>query len=268
MSTTTQTWRARLRPVAIPNEHGGWGFLLEPLLLGLLVAPSWAGVWIAVAALGAFLARHPLRLTLTDWRRGRRFNRTRLAERFVLFYGGLAAAGLILAALTAGPEALWPLLFATPLLMTHLTYEMRGDTRQLLPELTGPAALAANAACITLAGGWQPDPALALWIIVVARAIPSVLYVRARLRLERGQTAPIGPALVTQAAGIAFVALLALAGLTHWLAVLALTLLLARAAYGLSSYRRRVPAKIVGFQEIGYGLLTVLLVALGYGLAG
>ncbi|HDL49896.1 MAG TPA: prenyltransferase, partial [Actinobacteria bacterium] len=42
----------RLRSVAMPTEHGGWGFTLEPIILGLLVAPSPAGWEIAAAALG------------------------------------------------------------------------------------------------------------------------------------------------------------------------------------------------------------------------
>jgi hypothetical protein len=40
--------------------------------------------------------------------------------------------------------------------------------------------------------------------------------------------------------------------------------LLARSVYGLSGLRRRVPAKIVGFQEIAYGLMVVLLAVSGY----
>ncbi|MBZ0296495.1 MAG: YwiC-like family protein [Anaerolineae bacterium] len=36
--------RPNLRSVALPAEHGGWGFLIEPILLGLLVAFSVNGV--------------------------------------------------------------------------------------------------------------------------------------------------------------------------------------------------------------------------------
>jgi hypothetical protein len=60
-----------LRAVALPPEHGGWGFVLEPLILGLAVAPSAAGAALAFFALGAFLARHPLKLLLNDVSRGR-----------------------------------------------------------------------------------------------------------------------------------------------------------------------------------------------------
>ena len=67
------------RPVALPAEHGGWGFLAEPVVLGLVLAPSAAGLCLALAALAAFLARHPLRLALIDRRKGVRYPRTGLA---------------------------------------------------------------------------------------------------------------------------------------------------------------------------------------------
>src|SRR5512136_2263107 len=64
-----------LKAVALPAEHGGWGFLAEPVILGLVLAPSAAGVCLALAALAAFLARHPLRLLLLDRRKGTRYPR-------------------------------------------------------------------------------------------------------------------------------------------------------------------------------------------------
>ncbi|MCB0972737.1 MAG: YwiC-like family protein, partial [Acidimicrobiales bacterium] len=57
--------------MAMPTEHGGWGLTLEPVVLGLLVAPSIAGTCIGLAAIVAFLARTPLRIVLVDLRRRR-----------------------------------------------------------------------------------------------------------------------------------------------------------------------------------------------------
>jgi hypothetical protein len=39
---------------------------------------------------------------------------------------------------------------------------------------------------------------------------------------------------------------------------------LARAAWGLSDYRWRSSVKGLGFLEMGFGFLTVVLIALGY----
>ncbi|RLE22124.1 MAG: hypothetical protein DRJ50_08160, partial [Actinobacteria bacterium] len=51
--------RSPWRSVAIPSEHGGWGLTGEPILLGLLLAFSWAGAAVGAAALLAFLVRTP-----------------------------------------------------------------------------------------------------------------------------------------------------------------------------------------------------------------
>jgi hypothetical protein len=73
--------RAPLRTVALPHEHGGWGLTLEPVLLGLLVAPSVAGGALGAAAVLAFLVRTPLKVVGVDWWRHRHLPRTRLAAR-------------------------------------------------------------------------------------------------------------------------------------------------------------------------------------------
>ena len=62
--------RVRLRQIVLPTEHGSWGFLLEPIVAGVAVAFSAASVWIAVAVIGAFLARRPLQVLINVWRRG------------------------------------------------------------------------------------------------------------------------------------------------------------------------------------------------------
>ena len=43
----------------LPREHGAWAFLLLPIAAGLVTAPSWGGVLVALGALGVFLARGP-----------------------------------------------------------------------------------------------------------------------------------------------------------------------------------------------------------------
>jgi hypothetical protein len=66
--------------VALPSEHGGWSLTLEPVALGLLVAPSWPGLALGAAALVAFVARTPLKVVLVDRWRHRWLARTRLAS--------------------------------------------------------------------------------------------------------------------------------------------------------------------------------------------
>ena len=117
--------RSMFRSVAVPTEHGGWGLTLEPGLLGLLVAPSAAGVCLAAAAMVAFVARTPLKVVLVDRRRGRTLPRTRLARRVA------AVELVVLAALVAGATVLaepwfWlPAIVAAPLILVESWFDVR-----------------------------------------------------------------------------------------------------------------------------------------------
>lgn len=256
--------RVRLRTVALPVEHGGWSLTLEPVALGLLVAPSPAGFLLAAAAAGAFMARHPFKIVAADRRRGRRFPRTAVAERFLLLYGGVALASALAAAATADSYIfLLPLLAALPLASVQLAFDAAGRSRTLIPELLGSVGLAAVAAGIALAAGRPLAASLGLWAMLAARAAPSILYVRARLGLLHGQRPSPLPTVVAHLAALALVALLAWAGVTPPVAAAALLLLLLRAVTGLYAAGAEGSAKQVGVSEIFYGAITVAVVAAG-----
>lgn len=263
-TSTPRTSQVRLKGVALPAEHGGWGFILEPVLLGLLVAPTLAGVCLGTAAFGVFLTRQPFKIALIDRRRGRRYARTIYAERFAAGYASAAALGLMGAVASAGTDLLLPLLFAVPFGLIQLIYDARSESRHWLPEVCGALALGMVASSIAVAGGWPLSTSLALWLMMAVRSVPSIAYVRTRLRLEKGHAVNTALPLALALSGLLSTLLLALPGLLPWTGVLAAALLLARAMYGLSAYRRSVPARIIGFQEIGFGLLTVLLTAAGF----
>jgi hypothetical protein len=253
-------WKA----VAIPAEHGGWGLLAEPVALGLALAPSAAGACLALAALFAFLARHPLRLVLMDLRRGARYPRTALAARFFAAFA-LAAALLLALALSLAPRPFWPaLLAAAPFALVALAYDALGRGRDALPEAAGAVALCASTAAIALAGGVAPAAAFAASALLALRALTSVLYIRARIRLDRGVPAGPGAAIAAHGAGLVAAALLARAGAAPWLGVVAFAVLLGRAARGLSPRRKPIRPQRLGFQELAFGLLTLVLLAVGY----
>lgn len=252
------------KPVALPVEHGGWGFLAEPVALGLVLAPGAAGTTLALAALAAFLARHPFRLWLSDWRKGARYPRTRLAAGFAAGYAGLAVL-LLIAASVLAPLPFWPaLLAAAPIGLVALASDARGRSRDALAEVAGAAALGATATAIALAGGAAPAFAWTAWALLALRAVTSVLYVRARIRLDRGLAAGPGLVLATHVLALAAAIQLARFGWAPWLGAGAFLLLLARAAHGLSERRSRLRPQALGYQELGYGLATLMLLAVGY----
>ncbi len=256
--------RPKLRAIALPSEHGGWGFLVEPVLLGMSVAPSLEGVQLGLAALSFFLGRQPLKIAIKDRLRGQTSRRTRWAITLLTAYG-LAGFALLTALLVRSDRTfVLPLLVALPFGALQFFFDARNRGRELLPELSGAIALGSFAAAIALLAGWELGPALSLWAILLARSLPSILYVRARLRLERGKTPNPGSVWWAHLVGLLLIGLLALQGQAPWLGVLALFVLLARAVFGLSRYRRSVRTPVLGVQEIGYGLITVFLVALGF----
>jgi YwiC-like protein len=265
-STPVVPSSVRLKTIALPPEHGAWGFPLEPILVGLGVAPSVPGTALAVAVFGAFLARHPMKIALVDRLHGKRYARTALAERAALAYSVIAVIGLAATIALAGAKPLLPLLLASPLaLLLFLSYS-RNQGRDLLPELAGASALAGTATGIALAGNKSIGLALALWVILLARDIPSIVYVRARLRLQRGKPFSRPVVLLANVLAVACIIMLVVIGLVPVLAAVAVAVLAFRAVYGLSHHRRPVRVQTIGMLEMGYGLLLAVLVILGYAL--
>jgi len=263
----TSGWPA-WRSVIIPAEHGGWGFLLEPVLLGLLVAPTGAGLLLGLATVAAFLIRQPLKILQIDRRRKLHTARTQRARRAIVALAGgagaLAGVSFAVALGQAGPAFVTPLLLAIPFGAVFLYYDLTKPGRTLQAELAAPPAMAFVAPAMAMMGGWTLPAALALWVGLTARAIPSVIYVRARIRLDRGRE----PDLIWPAA-LHVLALIVIAALI-WrdllpaTALIAYLLLLARAVWFLSPARPRISIKAIGFMEMGLGILTVLMLALRF----
>ena len=253
-----------MRSVAIPVEHGGWAFLLQPIALGLLLQPSLGGVLLGIAALSAFLARHPLKIALGDRRKGKRYVRTALAERVAAVYVLLAVAAFMpVPFLAQGP--FWvPLLIAAPLVLIQQYYDVRKKSRELAAELSGALALGSLAPAIALLGGWGLSQAMPVWLLLAAQTVPAILYTRARLRLERGQPAPVGWVWAAHDAGLLLAIGLAWLAHTPWLGAVAMAVMLGRALYGLSRFRRPATATQVGVREVLFSAFTVALIAIGY----
>jgi hypothetical protein len=242
--------------------------LINPILLGLLVAPSLAGLFLVLMVVPAFLARTPLKVIWKDRQRGRHYARTSAANKVLALYSLLFALGLAAVIYTGGLLPLLPLLLVLPLAVLTIYFDLASEGRRLLAELIAPVALSAIVAAMALAGGWDYAHALALWAIPLMHALPAVLYVRARLRLDREQPAGITGSIAIHVLALALAVALVWAGLIPILAAAAVLVLLGRAAYGLSPYRRPMSVKQLGWSEVFFGFLTVLLAAIGYWTSG
>lgn len=261
-SPTTRT--VKLSTVALPAEHGGWGFLFEPIVLGLLLAPTGWGALLALGVVAAFLTHQPLKLTLKDRQNGVRLPRTVWAERFLLIYGGVALLSLGIVTLFA-PRLFWlPLLLAAPLALIQVLYDARGQSRAAVPEIAGASALAAVAPALVLIDEQSLWLALAVWLALLTRIWPSIEYVRVKLRQVKGKTPDLRPFWALQLGVIAVAALATTFGAWPWSVLAANSVLLLRSFLSLHIFTQPIKAMWVGIQELVLGLLFVLLTALGY----
>jgi hypothetical protein len=239
-----------LRPLALPYEHGAWGFLLEPIAAGLLVSPSRAGAFVALGAVFAFLARHPLRFAVRDAFVTRKLvPRTRVCFALGAAYGLVALGAFWL----AGIAALIPLTIAAPLAIVQFAYDVRNRGRERVAELAGAVAAGWSACAIALVATMPLSFAIALWLLMSARAVTSVLYVRTALRGESRLVMFGSHVLATLLAAV-----LAILNVVPVAAIAAMTVLGLRALAGTGTLR----AKQIGLREFAYGALTVALLAI------
>lgn len=254
--------KSPLRQVVVPTEHGGWGFTLEPVLLGALIAPGWPALGLAIATFAAFLTRRPLRIAVADFRRERRLARTGVASWSVAALVAIAVAGFLLAVATRSDSFWWPLWIAVPAIAVQLRFDLDNRGRELVPELLGPVALGAAAPMIILAEGGSWELAVGAWVVLIARIVPSILLVRMQLRRAKQQEFSATPAVVT---GFLAVAVVAVAGGLDWAPSLSIGAAVAVAVWGGYSIRSQpVPAKTIGWTQMVVGLMVVLAFAIGH----
>lgn len=256
------SWRAAAQ-LTLPKEHGSWSLALEPVAFGLLVAPSVAGAALALAAVSGFFLRRPLKLALAAKPDARQ--PLALVCVTALTLAGLSA--LILAARLGAVGGWRPLLPAALAGMVFMWCDGRNGAREGAAELAGAVAFALLPAAFGALAGWSLAASLALAAIMLVRSVPTVLTVRASIRIRKGRPHVITPARLTAGAGIFLVAWLVSLQLAPWLALGFALLLAARTAW-LLLWRPQLTARTVGIVEAVLGVLLVLVLALTWNRVG
>ena len=124
----------------------------------------------------------------------------------------------------------------------------------------GALVLAASAPAMLLAADHTPLLAALAWGILTMRIIPAILYVRARLRLIHGKPIRSQNTIILHLAVMGISLLLWMSGLADAAIMLATGVLLVRAIYGLY-FSPPVAAKVIGFQEVFFGLTYTVVCA-------
>lgn len=250
------SWRAAAQ-LTLPKEHGSWSLALEPVAFGLLVAPSAAGAALALAAVSGFFLRRPLKLVMA----GKHDSRQSIALICATILALLGLSGLWLAAKLGAVGGWWPLLPAALAGAVFAWCDGRNGAHETAAELAGAVAFALLPAAFGALAGWSLVASLALAAMMLVRSVPTVLTVRASIRIRKGRTNFITPALLTTGAGVVLVAWLVSLRLAPWLA-LGFALLLAARTVWLLLWRPQLTARTVGITEAALGVLLVLSLAL------
>jgi hypothetical protein len=255
--------RGRWSAVALPSEHGGWGLTLEPVLLGLLLARSWAGLAIGGAAFVAFLVRTPLKLALVDARRGRWLSRSALALRIAIAELVVLVVLALASVVLGGARWLVPLACALPLVLVQLGFDVRSHGRRLVPELCGASAMAAVAAAIVVAGGGSMRLGASASMLLVARTVGAIPFVRAQIQRMRHGSGAVRHADVAQVAAVAIAVAAGLVDRRLWCGVAGVVAI----GVAQSIWVRRLPtaAKVLGLRQMALGLVLVAVAVVGKG---
>lgn len=249
------------RSLVLPKEHGSWSFAFEPVLLGLLVAPSRAGLVLGLAVVAGFFVRRPLKLAVTlpadDERRIP-------AVKWTILWSALSFAGIVVTAQLESWSALWSLLLCAPFAAIFLWFDLRNVMREAEAELAGSTTFALLPATLAILAGWSTAPALGLAALMLARSLPTVLIVRTYLRHAKGQKANSTGALI--AAGVAFAGIAALAwkGVVPVFGGLLAAGLFLRSLILLTSLRPSWPARRIGQGEAVIGALYLIGLSVAY----
>jgi hypothetical protein len=257
-----------------PREHGAWGLVTAPLVLGTGVAVRAGGDrWLAwgamVVTIGAlFLARTPLESLLgLGTVRASGEPEIAAAKRRALLWGGLALAGAVGTSIFLRPETF--ALFAMVGLVAYAT-------QWLLPkaqaQLAVGIAFAAGAPATYVAlTGRAGGVALVLAVLAGVLVANQVAYVQLEINaLKNGTRASrlrFGwPFLVFQTLTIAGLAWALRAQTVTWLVVLGFAPLLARGYWHFVHATKRAALKRLGFTELAYTAAAVALLVAGVGL--
>lgn len=260
---------------AIPKDHGSWALWLGPFLAGWGVAEQSAIplLWVFLAILSVFLARHPLIILVRSLSGRRNREDSRPALIWTLIYLTAATMFALLLVLSGFSLLLLLAIPALPLLVWQMALVVRREERKMSLEITGSGvlALAAPAAYIAATGTWN-IMAFWLWILTWLYSIVSIVYVYLRLKqrlldktpdsyrkLEMGRSA-----MRTAAAALLLVTVLTLTRQLPRFAPLPFVIAQIHVIWGVVSPAVGARPQRIGLAQVGAFILFVVLLILVY----
>ncbi|MEE9432255.1 MAG: YwiC-like family protein [Melioribacteraceae bacterium] len=250
-----------IKKVAFPREHGSWGFLIEPLLLSLLVAYTYNGLLLTLCTFVIFLAHQPARILL-----GKKDSKKLKSSALLFFILYSIIAILLLVVILSGTniELLTPFLISIVLMFGFLVLEYNNFGRNLLVEFIAPVAITFVALNIVLFDGWTLEKIIAFGFVLLSRAIPTLLYVNTKVKIIKGQSTNSLLLRISEVLFLSLIIFLAVKNSVPYLSIFAILLLIVRSIIGLLPKNKNEKVRTMGMKEFGFGILFVIINAIGY----
>lgn len=253
--------KLHIKKVAFPPEHGSWGFVLEPLVLSLLVAYSFTGLLLAVSSFLIFLNHQPVRVLLNKKIKKQLFFPALL---FFMTYSIFIVITLVYVVKNSQIENLLPFGLALLLMLIFFVMELKQKGRELLAEFIAPISITFIGMSIVLLGGWAFYLTTAFAVVLLARSIPTVLYIHIKVQAVKKKEFSKQVFYISEIIFLSLVAILAFSKLIPMLSIVGVILLIGRAVYGLSKKGLLENIRILGIKEFIFGILYVVIVYIGY----
>lgn len=242
--------------VALPKEHGAWGFVLEPLLFSLLVAFTLDGLLIALVMFFMFLSSQPFKLITTK----STSKRLRFAAKVaLLFYLSISIVSLVVLILSADFYSIIPFYTAIILLFLYKIAEYNSLSRNLFVELLPIFSMTLVAISIIMIDSSFNINPIVFGVLLLSRAIPTVFYINAKVKWVKGFKFSVLPTHLLNVGFLLFVIYAGLNNLLPLLSILGSVLLTIRAIIGFSKFSFTKTVKQIGVAEFVYGSLFVVI---------
>ena len=175
------------KQIFLPQDHGSWVFIFSPMLVGIFAGVhfSTASLFLAIAAVSAFLLRQPITMAVKAYSSRRPRTDLPAARFWIIAYCAIILLALIGLRRFGFGNVLLLAVPGAPVFAWHLwLVSKREERRQVNVEIiaTGVLALAAPAAYWVGIGRYDPL-GWWLWILTWFQNTASIVY--AYLRLEQ-----------------------------------------------------------------------------------
>jgi hypothetical protein len=241
----------------LPQSHGSWAFVLEPLVLALWVAWSFNGLMLFIGAIFAFLSHQPIRILLAHG-----YHKTVFIVSFIIV--SVAAFFILYFIINTDFSTNWRLFFAIFLLFIFLFVDLSGNAKSLFGELIVPFAISIMAASIFLVQKQSIVLSFAFLLVLLSRSLPTVFLVRTQIRMFKNKRYSNIPPLIAHLTALITIIILIYFNLIPTGIVIAVILLFLRCCILLYPLKNKLSVKQIGISEFIFGIFFVVICGIAY----